>query len=333
MNIEINLKELKEFKRIFKSDFIQVTAMGNKVELYSRDCKIEFLKVVLDAKIYEDGTVMLPTYLIDVLPPGNITITEKGLNNENTLIDFKEFDKKATYETFAIDDILVKDIKGEILKEMLEVKHAIAKDECRPVLENICLRGNDAVSLDGYRLSKRTTNFNLDRDIFISKDVVKIINKIKVNGNGFIGVQEENIIFKIDEYFIRFKNVSGEFIEYNGLIPKENKIICNVDSKIMLKVLQRAKRLGEYLVNVNIKNKSMDLTINRFDITFNERINVECNGEINLGLNINYLIDTFKVLKGNVSMELNSKVTPVICKQNGKLELILPIRLSKQGDE
>ncbi|MFR5264556.1 hypothetical protein [Clostridium sp.] len=330
MNIEINLKELKEFKRIFKSDFIQVTAIDNKVELYSMDCKVEILKVVPDAKVHEDGIVIIPTYLIDVLPPGDIIITEKGLNNENTLIDFKEFNKTATYKPFSPDEILVKDIKEEVLKEILEVKHAIAKDECRPILENICLRKNDAVSLDGYRLSKRTTDFNLDRDIFIYKDIVKIINKIKIKGTSFIGIQEEDVIFKIDEYFIRFKNISGDFIEYNGLIPiKENKVVCDVDSNIVFKVLQRAKRLGEYLLNVSISNGHMDFMINRFDITFNERINVECNGEIELALNINYLIDTFKVLKGEVRIELTGKVTPVIFKQSGKLELILPIRLSK----
>lgn len=325
MNIKIDLKELKEFKRVFKSDFIKVTATSEGIELYTYESKIELIKTV-EGIVIEEGTLVIKSWLVDLLPPGEVNLTDDFIGSNDTIINF-ENDYTATYPRFEVDEVLVSNVESGKFKEIFSIKYAVAECETRPVLKNIMLNEDFAVALDGYRLAEIKTGFELEKEILIPIDAVKLISKLK--GEGTIGTQGQCTIFKVDKYQIRFADYEGEYIKHKHLIDKDYKIVCKVDSSLILNTLKRAKKVGGHTVNINISNNIMILSMNRFDIRFVEKLNVECNGEIGIAFNINYLIDVFKASKGEVKMELQSNVTPVLIKQEGKVDLVLPIKINK----
>lgn len=331
MNIEIDLKELKLFKKVTKCDFIKITAKKDYIELYTKDYLLEVLKKVDDVIVIEPGEFIIQSYLLDVLPPGIMKLTSAGLDSTNIFITFKDLSENIKYKEFELEKIITNDFKTEILKEILDVKHAISKDKTRAVIQNICLRENDAVALDGYRLSKRFTGLNLKEDIYIPREIVKILSRIKSENNS-IALQGNSTILKLDNYFMRFvKNCNDEFIDYNCILKSDTPISCSiiVDSKIFLNILKRANKLNQHMVCLEVMNNNAELKVERFDIDFKERLQADCTGEIKIGLNINYLIDSFKALQGEVRFEFKSPVAPVTIIQNNKTELVLPIRISK----
>lgn len=327
MNIKVLSRDLKQFKRVTRAKVIKITAYDSKVELYANPNRdVEVLRE-LQGGVNEIGSTIINADVIDLLPVGEVIITDNSINIENICISYNCEDSDLDYTPFVSNEILVNKLENNKLKEILETKYSLAKDFTREVLQNIYLSKNDAVAIDGYRLAKRITNFNLNNDIFIPQEVVKVLNNI--NGDGYIGRNDISIVFGIGDYKIRFINQDWDYINYRTLIPKENQIIFTVDASTILNILKRANRLKTNLVRFEINNNKLAICVDRFDINFKEILDINCNEELNIAFNIKYLLDLFKIAKGEVTLELKSCVSPVIFKQGEKLDMILPIRVSK----
>lgn len=331
MKIEINSKELKSFKKILKAEDIKITAKHNYVELYAKANGVELLKKLDEVKIYEIGEVAIQQRLIDMIPNGLVILSEDKISTETINISFENELNKLIYDEITIQEVLISEFDSLKLKEILSVGHAAAKDETRPVLQNIYLEDNDVIALDGYRLALRDTGFAIKQGIKIPKEAVKVLKKIKSENNS-IGIQGRYVIFKLDDYFISFENSEDKFINYKSLLKSRDEVVSYIEceNKVFLDFLKRAKCLNENIFCLDIIDREVFLEVKSFDISIKERIQViECSGEIKISLNKKYLIDSMKELEGKVRIEFRGEIKPVIIKQKGKTELVLPIRLAR----
>lgn len=68
----------------------------------------------------------------------------------------------------------------EEFKEVMEVLPKVAKDETRPILQGVLFSKNEAVAIDGYRLSKRLLNKELTGDyVVLGKDLKEVVKACK----------------------------------------------------------------------------------------------------------------------------------------------------------
>lgn len=338
MNIKIEAKELIEFKKVSRAKEVQIKTNGEKIEIYSNVDDIEILKSI-DGVINETGTCTINIGILDLLKAGEITITEKGLENSGLQIELLESLEPIEYPPFIENEILVSEIKKDELKEMLEVSYAIAKDNYRPILNNIYLKGNEAVALDGYRLAKRITDFELQDQILIPYEVAKILKRIKEDAS-ISKDSSNNIIFKVGAYTIRFENSKETYIRYWDLIPKDNHIECIIEADTLLGSLRRINKVnrGAYdsnLVRLEFKKDKLNVLMKRFDLKIKETLECKCNEEIDVGFNSRYLADALRGVKGEIKITLKSPISPAIVIKENKEDLVLPIRIeqSKERDK
>ncbi|EOU1465719.1 DNA polymerase III subunit beta [Clostridium perfringens] len=330
MKIKIDSKELKEFKKVSKAKKIQIRDFEGKIELYACVDEIEILKTI-NGIIEESGAVAINSELIDIFPNGECVLSENGLNFENSLINLLEVPEVIKYDPFFYDDNFVKGIKKDKLKEILEIEYAMDKSEVRPVLRNICLKGNDAVALDGYRLAKRITNLELEEQILIPYEAVKILKRLK--GDAAIDIADSKIIFRIGDYDIRFENADLEYIRYWTLIPKDNDIYCEVDSKTLLNSLKRLSKIhqcGNRLARIEFKKEVLTICVDRFDLRIRETIGCKCNSEITIGFNSEFLMEAVKRFQGTIKICLKNNISPALLVKDGKEDLVLPIRIMER---
>lgn len=335
MNIKIEAKELIEFKKVSRAKEVQINANGKKIEIYSNVDDIEILKSI-DGVINETGTCTINIGILDLLKAGEITITEKGLENSGLQIELLESLEPIEYPPFIENEILVSEIKKDELKEMLEVSYAIAKDNYRPILNNIYLKGNEAVTLDGYRLAKRNTKFGLQEQILIPHEAVKILKRIKEDAS-ISKDGSNNIIFKVGSYTIRFENSKETYIRYWDLIPKDNHIECIIEADTLLGSLRRINKVnrGSYdsnLVRLEFKKDKLNVLMKRFDLKIKETLECKCSEEIDVGFNSRYLADALRGVKGEIKITLKSPVSPAILIKENKEDLVLPIRIEQRKE-
>lgn len=327
MKIKIDSKDLKEFKKVSKAKKIQIRDFEGKIELYACVDEIEILKTI-NGIIEESGAIAINSELIDIFPNGECVLSENGLNFESSLINLLEVPEVIEYDPFFYDDNYVKEIKKDKLKEILEIGYAMPKHDVRPVLKNICLKGNDAVALDGYRLAKRTTNLELEEEILVPCEAVKILKKIK--GDAVIDISYSKIIFRIGDYDIRFEKNDLEYIRYWTLIPKEHDIYCEIDSKTLLNSLKRLSKIhqgGNRLVRITFQKESLTICSDRFDLRIRETMVCKCNSEITMGFNSEFLMEAVKGFKGTIKIYLKSDIQPALLTKDDKLDLVLPVRI------
>lgn len=325
MKITIALKDIKDFKKVFKVQNIKVIAGAYGIELYGTNRRTEFFKKV-EGVIESKGTVVIDSDLLNLLGNSEIIITENSITDGITLISIKNVLEVEDHKPINIKRVISEEIKSKDFKEILEIEYATAEDETRPVLKNIFMNGNEACAIDGYRLARRITNLNLEKQILIPTELVKILKKIK----GDVKILEEGnqtLILEIGDYKIRFTNQDMEFINYKSLIPMDNKRFLKIDSKEMLQMIKRAIKLKERVLNFKISTEDIRFKIERFDIIFEQRIKVESNFEMIIAVDIRFLKDYFSLITGEVIMEFSSSVSPIILKNENKIDMILPIRV------
>lgn len=336
MNIKIEAKELTEFKKVSRAKEVQIKTNGEKIEIYSNVDDIEILKSI-DGVINETGTCTINIGILDLLRDGEIIITEKGIGNSGLQIELLESIEPIEYSPFIENEILVNEIKKDKLKEMLEVSYVIAKkDEYRPIINNIYLKGNEAVALDGYRLAKRITDFELQEQILIPYEVAKILKRIKEDAS-ISKDSSNNIIFKVGSYTIRFENSKEEYIRYWDLIPKDNHIECIIEADTLLGSLRRINKVnrGAYdsnLVRLEFKKDKLNVLMKRFDLKIKETLECKCSEEIDVGFNSRYLADALRGVKGEIKITLKSPVSPAILIKENKEDLVLPIRIEQRKE-
>lgn len=328
----------------------------NKVRLSSSDLEIS-IDTMLDAGVDEKGSIVVSAKLfndiIRKLPAGTIIIdvNEEGMiriisgHSEFTLQGLSEEDFPKITESEE-GKSLIFDI--EVLKKMIKgTCFAASIDESRGIITGTLLEIRKdmftMVALDGFRMAimrEKVVNEN-EMDIVIAARIMNEIGKILADQEEDeevkITVDDKKAIFNLQNTKIVVRLMEGDFIKYNDILPKNNRIKLKINKNELMDSVERCSIIVREGKNSFIRFKMEDdrllITSRSEEGSTKEEVPIEKEGEnIEIGFNAKYMADTLRILNDtDVYMEFNTSISPCLIKpvSGNKYEyLILPVRLS-----
>ena len=303
--------------------------------------------------------------IIRILPENTITMTV----DENLLVtiqsgrssfslhalsakDFPQMPVIASRESFTMEQCALK-------KMILKTAHSIAQIDQRPVLcgaffklekDNIRIVSCDSYKLSIGNLSTPIVSVDmLERTSFIvpGKTVTELVKMLSDEEGVFITIMvtNKNIIFNMENLVFSSRLVEGEYIDYDRLIPKEQPIICDVDTKAFLDALERASLISEEkiagatknYVKLIIEGNSLQVTSKSANGNIFEEVECDHTGDdISIGFNCRFLIDTMRsIATEKVRIGLSSSFASVTFEPFGEaandnyLYMVLPLKIKE----
>ena len=201
-----------------------------------------------------------------------------------------------------------------------------------------------SVATDGHRLSKSETDINATADEEPREAIVprKAITEL----NRLLSATQEDITIELNDHHIRFtvgemvftsKLIDGKFPDYKSVMATKLPIKVNLDRKDFYQILLRASiltndkfrgvrlKLSDSVMNVASNNPEQE------EATDEMSINGYDGSDLEIGFNVNYLMDILKVLDSE-QVELSVKDSNSSCTLNKPNEsktkyLVMPMRL------
>jgi DNA polymerase-3 subunit beta len=333
---------------------IKMSVVGDTITLSATSIDL-FIETTLKARILLEGEVVVDGKSFRDLVGAvsdyeeiEIECYDSNLNiiyGENKL-NLKTLDLDAfpsLQENESISNIVVKE---RDLKEIIDTTiFCAAVDETKPILKGCLIEVKDseliAVALDGYRLAISKTKLvaaENDIQVIIAARILGEISKI-------LGESEEKIQINIDKNKVKFivgntiiiaKQLEGNFIPYQNIIPTESKARVVVSKVALEKGLSRAHYIARNRNNnyvkleideSNIKIKS-EAELNSID----ETIPCKLEGEgIVIAFNSKYLLDALgKVKEEFINILITGSNAPAIIvppEGDAYKFIVLPVRL------
>lgn len=338
MKAIVNSELLHQASKLVKAEWIEVLVKNRQVKIIAADCNgVDFDNEVIIKSSYfgneEEGSVMIPTYLINLLDKNeNVEVMDGFLKSNNREIKFKsDAENYKEIEDNGNIDLFIKDFE-----KVTSVKYAMEKINTRPVLTCICINNNESVALDGYRMAITKLDDNLtSKEILIPQDVVKMHRKLKDKNIVSVTSSDDYLKFNFGSITIIRKKQDGKYVNYNSLFPKKENIKTNfkIDAAYLYEIVNRIYKTHlqhNNLINMNLtKENAYILSYDHSsEVKFNLK-NYELKGEdIEIGLDCRYLVEALKRYRGTIELSFDSPVTPIILEDHKEnKDLILPIRL------
>ena len=304
---------------------------------------------------------------IRVLPEDEITIDINDKLNCNISCGKASFSMFAMRgEEFPNLPDLVSDrgfsVSAESLRLMIsKVSHSISDQENRPMLcgafFKIDTNGIEVVSCDSYTLSRCLLKCDVssirdggevDYSFIIPGHALGELSKHLSEGEDekviFYLARKHAIIKKGDTVFFT-RTIDSEYIDYERIVPKENDIFVTIDRERFLDSLERAnivaeekiKGSGRSYVKLSLENQYLVITSSSVNgNVFDELDCVHEGGDLEIGFNCRYLINSIKVSEGeNVKLSFKSPTQAITIEpteENGDFSyfyMILPVRMNE----
>ena len=224
---------------------------------------------------------------------------------------------------------------------------AMAQQDVRYFLNGMLLEANEgvirAVATDGHRLAinniaSSTINNNFIRAILPRKSIIELNRLLNEADTELLVRISANHIQVESEGFNFISNlIEGEYPDYKRIIPKEGHNIIRLGCLEFKQALVRVA----ILANETFRGVRLQLRKNRMRITTNnteqeiaeEQIMLSYEGdEIDIGFNINYLIDVLNIIgTGVIKLTLSGPSSSMLIEEGegdgNSLFVIMPITL------
>ncbi len=269
--------------------------------------------------------------------------------------EFPNLPELTTERGFEIGSALVK-------KMIARVMHSVAELDNRPMLCGCFFKigenSLELVSCDGYTLSicrEKTEIEKLGRDMegdisFIIPghalgEIMKILSdddEARVRFN----LSRKHAILRVDDIIFFTRTIESEYIDYNRMIPRENDIIMTVDKERMLDALERANIIadekiqgsGRSYVKLNVEYNTLAITSSSVNGKVYDEMDITHEGgDLEIGFNCRYLINSVKVAEGEVLKITMKSATQAITiepteedENSSFFYMVLPVRMSEQ---
>ena len=335
---------------------ILIKCEDDKVKLSSSDLEIS-IETIMEANIESEGATVVSAKLFNdivrKLPAGTVIIEvdNDGMiriisgHSEFTLQGLPEDDfPKITEEKQGTSLVFDK----ELLKKMIKgTCYAASIDESRGIITGTLMEikkdSLTMVALDGFRMAimrEKVVNEN-EMDIVIAarimNEIGKILNDQQEDEQVRIVVDDKKAVFSFENTKIVVRLMEGDFIKYNDILPKNNRIKLKINKNELMESVDRCSIIVREGKNSFIRFKMDDdilyITSRSEEGSTKEEVGIEKEGEnIEIGFNAKYMADTLRILEDtDVYMEFNTSISPCLIKPltGNKYEyLILPVRLS-----
>lgn len=328
---------------------------GDLLTINGTDLEIEMLCQIRLSLPAENGRVTIPSKkLLDIirgLPVGSqVNITSEGdrvvissgrsrynLNtlNANDYPSLKEFEADTSFN-----------LAQNTLKQLIDsTQFAMAQQDIRFYLNGLLLEIDNefirTVATDGHRLAMSEIPMDNPIDpnaIIIPRKSILELNKLLENVETTVNIKVNagNLQANFGDTIFTTKLIDGKYPDYRRTLPKSPDKIVTIETEIFKQALNRANVLS------NERFKGVRLTLNQAQVVIQtnnpeheeaeEVLDIQYDGpEIEIGLNIVYLLDVLNVIKtGEIIIQLTDTVSSVLVtdKQNDKNKyIIMPMRL------
>ncbi len=342
--------------------YVLMETQQGQIILTGTDLQISF-KASYPAEIANEGSAIVSAKTIfDVVKgfSGSTLSLEKQASHhiyicdgrtEYTIfgLDPSEFPSFPSY-----DDTHFTSLESVILKEMIEKTiYSMASEDIRYNLAGIYLekileakeKGLKLrmVSTDGHRLSlidkdlSPIQEIQIEKGIIIPKKGVYELNRLLDRTSQVeIGVKESTLIVKKDTMILAIRLLSGEFPNYDSVIPKSNDKELKVSREDLINALSHVGLLtseGFKGVQFSISKEGLNIILENPDIgRAKEKVAIEYDGpDLECAFNPKYFIDALQCMKSEqITLLLYDHSTPCIiagADDKGFLSLVMPMRL------
>ena len=261
-------------------------------------------------------------------------------------------------------------VSAESVKKMIgKVSHSVADQDNRPMLCGAFFKISEnrleVVSCDSYTLSICSLNCSItsignDAPNYsfiipghalgeLSKNLSDYMDSAKGNDGDdtvkFYLSRKHAIVRRGDNVFFT-RTIDSEYIDYRRITPKDNDITVTLDRESFLDGLERANIIaeekiqgsGRSYVKLGVEDQFLAITSTSVNgKVFDELDCVHEGGNIEIGFNCRYLINSVKVAEGeNIKITLKSPTTAITIEPTELDEdfsyyyMILPVRMNEQ---
>ena len=346
------------------------TMPGNKVRLSTYDMNKGNRSVFDVTSVEREGKFIINAQrlfqTVKVLPDDEITI------DINDKLNCNIYSGRASFSMFAmrgedfpnLPDLFSErgfEISSEKIRMMIsKVIHSIAEQDTRPMLCGAFFKiTNDkleVISCDSYTLSRCSVkcdiksineNERVNYSFIIPGHALSELSKNLSEGEDEVVtfyIARKHAIIKRGESLFFTRTIDSEYIDYERIIPKDNDIICVVDKDRILDGLERANIIAEEKIKgsgksyVKISLDGQNLLITSSSVNGNVFDEMDCvheGGDIEIGFNCRYLINSIRVSEGeNIKITFksaNQAITIEPCEKSDEFDffyMILPVRMN-----
>ncbi|HEY7002865.1 MAG TPA: DNA polymerase III subunit beta [Gaiellaceae bacterium] len=334
---------------------IMLRAAGGRLHLSATDMEIS-LRVSLEAEVEDEGAIVVPgRLLVDIvrlLPAGEVTIAHRSEEGVAELACGSASYKLHTYaaEDFPrlpeVDPAAAFTVDREAFVDTIaRVSRSASRDESRPVLTGILVRFEDSklvmAATDSYRLSVKETVLEKgpgqEIEAIVPARALAELSRIAQGEPGTIsiGVQENQIVFGVDDVWLTARRIDGQFPNYRQLLPETFEAEIQLPRDEFLEIVRRASLMAQRKSPLRLRFESGELTVSAQtqDVgEARESLPMSYSGDtIEIGFNADFLRDGLEsVGDETVRFKLISPLRPglILGESDDFLYLIMPIRLA-----
>jgi DNA polymerase-3 subunit beta len=334
---------------------IMLRAGDGQLHLSATDMEIS-LRVSLEAQVEDEGAIVVPgRLLVDIvrlLPAGEVTIAHRAEEGVAELTcgsasyklhtyaaeDFPRLPEVDPDSAFTVD-------REAFVDTIARVSRSSSRDESRPVLTGILVRFEDSklvmAATDSYRLSVKETTLDkgpgLELEAIVPARALAELSRVAQGESGTIsiGVQENQIVFGVDDVWLTARRIDGQFPNYRQLLPETFEAEISLPRDEFLEIVRRASLMAQRKSPLRLRFESGELTVSAQtqDVgEAHESLPIAYSGDtIEIGFNAEFLRDGLEsVGEEAVRFKLISPLRPglILGESDDFLYLIMPIRLA-----
>jgi DNA polymerase-3 subunit beta len=239
-------------------------------------------------------------------------------------------------------------IPAELLKTFINrTIFAITNEESRYALNGakfeLTEKNVRMVATDGHRLSfieKQSGFGNSKLDVLIPKKTLAELNRLSAETDDSVefGFDENHLFFKVGRRLLTSRTLSGQFPNYELVMPKENNQRIVIESDRISSAIRRVALMSDersHAIKFELGDGQINITSQAAEVgEAGEVLPVDYAGpDITVGFNAQYLLDFFSVIQdGEVAMEFKDGNSQVQLRANNDVDyefryVVMPMRL------
>ena len=329
MKVTCELKSIKELYNLTKND-ISIKADNTGFSAISPSKDNVLVAVDLAGEVMELGTQLLDKDIINNIKIKNadITITDEELEVGNRKFKYVKNDKIT--QPIHIGN-KVAELTPDDYNKIINVEYAVSTSDARPILKNVYVNKEDIVALDGYRLAIRKNNVVFaegNKDFLIPLSMIKFMKKIKPSKNIEVFKNWKFISLKIDNITLTSEYESGEYINYKMLLPSSHEIKVVIDVNEVVDILKGYNKDFK-LLRLDIKSEEMIMKVSNKKFAIEDKLNATSNNNIEIGMNPKYFKEALINYNDKITINIKDQLSPFYVEQDGKYDLMLPVKILK----
>jgi len=304
----------------------------------------------IGAKILAEGSITVPARLmqdyISSLPSGII-----DLEVENNRLKIKENSYSSIINGISADDYPLMpsiekpttiSLSSNSLKEALnQVVLVASNDETRPILTGVLFDSNKdgflIASTDSYRLAeKKLTSLKKYLKLLIPASSIHDLLRVLPEENSTIHIEydDNQIKFVVGEIELLTRLLSGQYPDYQALIPKTFQTKAQVNRQDMISIVKIAnlfarETAGSIKINIDDDKVSINSIASQIGEN-NSSCAAQTEGQGDITLNARYLLDALNVIDTKeIDFCFNGKLDPILIKPVNKkdyIHIIMPLK-------